>query len=167
MADKTTPDAGTADKAAETLADQAKKNADYAANNAKSGADQAANFAKGAADRMREGAAKAQEAFGERVVEPMKRAGEQLRAGGQKIAENNQTIGVKMIDQAETNAHEAFAAMRKAAQAKDLSDVMRIQGDYLREQGQRSMAQAREIGELIVNFGRDAVGQMRGGAGRE
>lgn len=157
--------ADNTDNVADAAADETKKNADYAANQAKSGADQAANFAKGAADRMREGAAKAQEAFGDRVVEPMKRAGEAMRQGGAKMAENNQTIGVRMIDQAETNTHEAFAAMRKAAQAKDLSEVMRVQGEYLREQGQRSMAQAREIGELIVNFGKDAVGTMRGQMG--
>lgn len=148
---------------ADTAADETKKNADFAANQAKSGADQAANFAKGAADRMREAGQKAQSTFQDRVVEPAQRAGEAIRQGGQKIAENNQQIGVKMIDQAEQNTAQAFAAMRQAAQAKDLSDVMRIQGDYLREQSQRSMAQAREIGELIVNFGKDAVGAMRGG----
>lgn len=150
-------------KVADTAADEAGKNADFAANQAKSGADQAANFARGAADRMREAGHKAQSAFQDRVVEPAQRAGEAIRQGGQKIAENNQQIGVKMIDQAEQNTAQAFAAMRQAAQARDLSDVMRIQGDYLREQSQRSMAQAREIGELIVNFGKDAVGAMRGG----
>ena len=81
----------------------------------------------------------------------------------QKIAQNNQAIGLKMIEQAETNTHEAFAAMRKAAQATDLSSVMQIQGDFLREQGTRSMAQARELGELIAQFGRDAVSTLRGG----
>lgn len=155
--------ADDANTVAGTAADETRKNADFAANQAKSGADQAANFARGAADRMREAGQKAQSAFQDRVVEPAQRAGEAIRNGGQKIAENNQQIGVKMIDQAEQNTAQAFAAMRQAAQAKDLSDVMRIQGDYLREQSQRSMAQAREIGELIVNFGRDAVGAMRGG----
>lgn len=122
-------------------------------NNAASGADatarEAAGAAQGTTDRMREG---------------MARAGEAMRQGGQKIAENNAQIGLKMIDQAETNAHQAFEAMRRAAQAKDLSEVMRIQGDYLREQGTRSVTQAREIGELIMQFGRDAVGTMRGGS---
>ncbi|WP_375402537.1 phasin family protein [uncultured Sphingomonas sp.] len=116
-----------------------------------------------AADRMRDGAQKAQGAFSEQVVEPAKRAGEAMRAGGQKVAENTSQIGVKMIDQAQNNTQEAFDAMRRAAQAKDLSDVMRIQGDYLREQSTRSMTQAREIGELIMQFGRDAVSGMRGG----
>lgn len=151
------------DTVANAATDEAKKTADFAANQAKSGADQAANFAKGAADRMREAGTKAQETFQDRVVEPAQRAGEAMRQGGQKIAENNQQIGVKMIDQAQQNTSEAFAAMRKAASAKDLSDVMRIQGEYLREQSQRSMGQAREIGEMIVQFGRDAVGAMRGG----
>ncbi|MDB5696746.1 MAG: hypothetical protein JWN21_2289 [Sphingomonas bacterium] len=151
------------DTVAAAAAEEAKKNADFAANQAKSGADQAANFAKGAADRMRDAGAQAQTVFQDRVVEPAKRAGEAIRQGGQKIAENNQQIGVKMIDQAEQNTHEAFAAMRKAASAKDLSEVMQVQGEYLREQSQRSMTQAREIGELIVSFGRNAVGAMRGG----
>ena len=147
------------------MADEIKNAADAAANNVKSAADQAANFAKGAADRMRDASAQAQSAFQDRVVDPAKRAGEAMRQGGQKMADNNAQIGVKMIDQAEQNTHEAFAAMRRAAQAKDLSDVMRIQGDYLREQSQRSMGQAREIGEMIVNFGRDAVGAMRASTG--
>ena len=52
--------------------------------------------------------------------------------------------------------------MRAAAGAKDISDVMRIQSEFLRDQGNRSMAQAREIGELIMQFGQDAVGSARG-----
>jgi hypothetical protein len=103
----------------------------------------AGDFVRGAADRMRQ-------------------AGEAVRDTGQKAMENNQAIGLKMIDQAETNAHEAFAAMRRAAQASDLSTVMQVQAEYLREQSSRSMAQAREIGELIARFGRDAIGAMRG-----
>lgn len=149
---------------ADTAAVEAKKNADAAANQAKSATDQAANFAKDTTDRMRAAGEQARSTFNDRVVEPAKRAGEALREGGQKVAENNQALGLKVIDQAETNAHEAFAAMRRAAQASDLSTVMQIQGDYLREQSSRSMAQAREIGELIAQFGRDAVGAIRGGA---
>jgi len=91
------------------------------------------------------------------------RAGEAMRASGQKIADHSSSLGVAMIDQAQANAEQAFAAMRAAAQAKDLGDVIRIQGDYLREQSQRSMNQAREIGELIMKFGRDAVAPMQRG----
>lgn len=119
--------------------------------------------AKTTADKVRAGAEKAREAFKERVVDPAKRAGEAMKASGDKALENNKTIGLKVIDQAETNAREAFAAMRAAAGAKDLSEVMKIQGDFLREQGNRSMTQAREVGELIMQFGRDAVGSFKPG----
>lgn len=127
----------------------------------------AGDRAKSAADKVREGAEKARESFKERVVDPAKRAGEAMKASGEKVAEGNKTIGLKMIDQAETNAREAFAAMRAAAGAKDLSEVMKIQGEFLREQGNRSMTQAREIGELIMQFGRDAVGPLKGGASKK
>ena len=147
------------------MANDTKATIDQTANAAKSATDNAANAAKNATDRMREGAEKARESFQDKVVEPAKRAGEAMKASGQKMAENSSAIGVKMIDQAEQNAHEAFSAMRSAAKAKDLSEVMKIQGDYLREQGKRSMDQAREIGELIMQFGRDAVSPMRGGGG--
>lgn len=145
------------------MADDRKNAATEADATAREAAGAASDAGRGAADAMQEGAARSQQAFNETVMDPARRAGEAMRAGGQKAAENSSQIGLKMIDQAETNAQEAFDAMRRAAQAKDVSEVMRIQGDYLREQGNRSMAQAREIGELIMRFGRDAVGSMRGG----
>lgn len=137
---------------------------DKTATATKSATDKAANAAKDATDRMREGAEKAREGFQDKVVEPAKRAGEAMRESGKAMAKNSSQIGVTMIDQAETNAHEAFSAMRAAAKANDLSEVMKIQGDYLREQGKRSMDQARQIGELIMQFGRDAVQPLKDGA---
>lgn len=93
----------------------------------------------------------------------LKGAGEAMQASGQKMAEGGSAVTLKMLEQAETNTREAFSAMRQAASARDLSDVMRIQSDFIREQGNRSMSQVREIGEMIVQFGRDAVGTARGG----
>lgn len=123
----------------------------------------AGDQAKAAAGKVREGAEKAREAFQERVIDPAKRAGEAMKASGEKVVEHNKNVGLKMLDQAESNAREAFAAMRAAAGAKDLSEVMKIQGEFLREQSNRSMTQAREIGELIMQFGRDAVSAAKGG----
>lgn len=122
--------------------------------------------AGGAADEaMADATARARAGFAEHVMDPARRAGEAMRASGQKVADGGATIGLKMIEQAEQNSHQAFEAMRQAAAAKDVSEVMRIQGEYLREQGQRSMQQAREISELIAQFGRDAVSPMRPGGG--
>lgn len=118
---------------------------------------------QGAADAMRDAANRARDAFAEHVMDPARRAGDAMRESGRKVADGSATIGLKMIEQAERNSHQAFEAMREAARAKDITEVMRIQGEYLREQGQRSMNQAREIGELIMQFGRDAVSPLRPG----
>lgn len=90
----------------------------------------------------------------------MRDAGDAMKQTGERMADTGAALGIKMLDQAESNAREAFAAMRAAAQAKDVADVVRIQGEYLREQTNRSMSQAREIAEMITGFGRDAIGQM-------
>lgn len=116
---------------------------------------------QGAADAMGDAAGRARDAFSDHVMDPARRAGEAMRASGQKVADGSATLGLKIIEQAERNSHQAFEAMREAAKAKDLSDVIRIQSEFLREQGQRSMNQAREIGELIMQFGRDAVSPVR------
>jgi hypothetical protein len=145
------------------MADDFKQAVDDGANASKAATDRAADAAKGAADTMHENAGKARDAFSEKVVDPARRAGEAMKESGGKIAEGGATIGKAMIDQAEQNAREAFAAMREAASASDLTQVMKIQGDYLREQSQRSMSQAREIGELIMKFGKDAVAPLQGG----
>ena len=124
-----------------------------------------AGFGGQAGEAMRDAANRARDGFADHVMDPARRAGEAMRESGQKVADGSATIGLKIIEQAERNSHQAFEAMREAAKAKDLSDVMRIQGEYLREQSQRSMNQAREIGELIMQFGRDAVSPLRPGGG--
>ena len=105
---------------------------------------------------------KVKDTINEKIVDPAKKAGEAMKASGGKVAEGGATVSMKLIDQAENNARQAFAALRAAAAAKDLSEVMKVQGDYLRDQGSRSMTQAREIGELIMQIGRDAVQPLKG-----
>ncbi|KQN94094.1 hypothetical protein ASE95_04275 [Sphingomonas sp. Leaf231] len=95
--------------------------------------------------------------MGRAAADAAQNATDRMRASGQHMLESGSTISTKILDQVESNTQEAFAAMRAAAQAKDLSQVMQIQSDYLRTQGQRSMEQAREIGQLIMQFGRASV----------
>lgn len=99
---------------------------------------------------INEFANKAKDTFDETFADP-------ARKTGMKFVEGGSNLGLRMLDQAESNTREAFAAMRQVAEAKDLSQVMKIQGDFLREQSNRSVSQAREIGELIMKFGRDVV----------
>lgn len=105
---------------------------------------------------------KVKSTINEKIVDPAKKAGEAVKASSTKLAEGGATVGMKMLDQAEENTKQAFAAMRAAAQAKDLTEVMKVQGDYIREQGNRSMGQAREIGDLIVQFGKDVISPLSG-----
>ena len=117
-------------------------------------------------DRLRDGVQRARDALGGSLVDPAKRAGEAMRASGKTWAAGNAEIGLEMIDHAEKNVQQAFAAMRAAAKAKDLTEVMKIQTDFVRQQGESSMKHARQIGELIVRVGRDSVSPLRPGASK-
>ncbi len=93
----------------------------------------------------------------DRWNEGLKATGDKLRGAGERLNENSRAINLRMIEQAEENAREAFRAMREAAQATSLKDVADVQARYLRDQGKRGADHMREIGELIVRFGREAV----------
>ncbi|GAA4780134.1 hypothetical protein GCM10023219_30060 [Stakelama sediminis] len=104
----------------------------------------------------------AQKSANDTMQDAARNAADRMKDAWSTMMESGSQLGVKMLDQAETNTQEAFKAMRAAAQASDISEVMRVQSEYLREQGSRSVAQAREISEMIANFGRNALGQMTG-----
>ena len=84
-----------------------------------------------------------------------------MKESGEKIAKQGAAVSMKMLEHAEENTREAFAAMRAAASAKNPAEVAKIQGDYLKQQGARAMTHAREIGELIMQFGRDAMSDFK------
>ena len=73
----------------------------------------------------------------ERWTDGLKATGEKLRSAGERLGENTRAVNLRMLEQAEENAREAFRAMREAAQAGSLKDVAEIQARYLREQGKR------------------------------
>lgn len=98
----------------------------------------------------------------ERIAEPIKKATQNMRDGAGKAMANTAALNTKVIDHAESNAREAFAAMRKVAGAKSVQDVMKIQSDFVKQQGARTATQVREVGEMIASFGRDAFNLMRG-----
>lgn len=98
------------------------------------------------------------------MLEPdkLKAAGEAVKESATKAAKNSAALSVKVIDHAEENTRQAFSALRAAAQANGLPDLMKVQADYVRDQGTRSMAQVREVGEMIAQFGRDAMSGLSG-----
>lgn len=98
----------------------------------------------------------------ERVAEPVQKAAKAVREGAAQAMANTAAINAKVIDHAEANAREAFATLRKVANAKSVQDVIKAQGDFVKEQSTRSAAHVREVGELIASFGRHALETMRG-----
>ena len=130
-------------------AKRAKDATDKAAAATKKTTDRAAKAAKDATDRTAKGAKSA--------ADRVENIGATIRKSGEKLAKQGNSVSMKVIEHAEANTREAFAAMRAAAAAKSPADVAKIQGDYLRDQSARSMAHAREIGELIMQFGNDAT----------
>lgn len=96
-----------------------------------------------------------------KAADGLKRAGDAVRGAATSAASNAAALNAKVIDHAEENVKSAFAALRAAAGAKSVQDVLKAQGDYVKQQGARSMAQAKEVGDLIAQFGRDAMGAWR------
>ncbi len=141
--------------------DTGKKATDTVDDATKAAADNAQAATRKAADATSRMADDASAASGQ-MADQMRGAAERMQAAGGAMTDSGQQVGIKMLEQAEANTSEAFRAMRAAAQASDISEVMRIQSEYLRDQSTRSMTQAREIGELIANFGKTAMGRMTG-----
>jgi len=90
-------------------------------------------------------------------TEPFRRAGETLKRAGAEARDNGHTISMKLIEHAESNTRQAFAKMREMAAAGNVGDVVKIQAEFVREQGSRAVEQARELGELIAQFGKNAI----------
>ena len=96
------------------------------------------------------------------IAEPVKKVGAAIRESAERAVKRTSSLNSKVIDHAEANTKEAFAAMRAAAEAKSASEILKIQAKFVRDQSERSISQVKEIGELIAKFGRDAIGQIRG-----
>ena len=97
----------------------------------------------------------------EKVADAAKKAGKSIKDAATRAAGNAAALNTKVIDHAEENARAAFAALRSAAGAKSVQDVVKLQTDFVKEQGARSMTQVKEVGELIAQFGRDTMTMWR------
>ncbi len=101
------------------------------------------------------------EKMSEKLTEGGKKAGKAMKDMATNAATNASALNSKVIDHAEANTRAAFAAMRSAASVKSVQDLAKIQSDFVKEQGARSMTQVKEVSDLIVQFGRDAMTAFR------
>ncbi len=91
----------------------------------------------------------------------VEKAGRKMRATAEHAMANAAKLNARVIDHAEENAKEAFAALRKIATSKDVKDIVKIQTSFVKEQSARSVAQVKEVGEMIASFGRMAVDTLK------
>jgi phasin family protein len=91
----------------------------------------------------------------------VEKAGKKIRETVEHAMHNAAALNARVIDHAEENAKEAFAALRKIATSKDVKDIVQVQADFVKQQSARSVAQVKEVGEMIASFGRTAVDAIR------
>jgi len=97
----------------------------------------------------------------EKATETVKKAGKSIKESAEKAAANAAALNSKVIDHAEENTRAAFAAMRSAASVKSVQELAKIQTEFVKEQSARSMTHVREVGDMIAQFGRDAMSSWR------
>lgn len=102
-----------------------------------------------------------QEKVSEKAADAAKKAGKSMKDMAEKAAGNAAALNNKVIDHAEANTRAAFAAMRSAANVKSLQELAKVQTEFVKDQGARSMTQVKEVGDMIAQFGRDAMASFR------
>ena len=79
----------------------------------------------------------------------MKQASNAFKEATQRAAHYNEAVTVRLIDFAESNLADACEALRSAARARDIGELMSINANFLRHQISRSLDQFRELAELV------------------
>ena len=84
----------------------------------------------------------------DQFMQPMKQVSEAFNLAKERAKEQNEAVGGRLIDFAQSNLNDTMEALRAAAGAKDVSEVLTIQANFLRDQMTRSMDQFRELTEI-------------------
>ncbi|MCG2642577.1 MULTISPECIES: phasin family protein [Bradyrhizobium] len=80
----------------------------------------------------------------------MEERGASMRAGAKDI-------GARALAFAETNVQASLSYAQSLAHARDLTEVMRLHGDYVQSQMKTLAEQAGEIGQLVSRTAMDAT----------
>lgn len=127
----------------------------------KAKAEKAAKSATKTAAKVKKKVEKAVHEAVEDAESTVETAGKKMRQTAEHAMANAAKLNARVIDHAEENAKEAFAALRKIATSKDVKDIVNIQTSFVKEQSARSVAQVKEVGEMIAAFGRMAVDTLK------
>jgi phasin family protein len=102
-----------------------------------------------------------EEKFADKATEAVKQAGKTIQDAASKAGDNASALNAKVIDHVEQNTRAAFEALRTAASVKSVQELAQIQSEFVKGAAERSQAQIKEVGELIVQFGKDAMAMFQ------
>ncbi len=79
----------------------------------------------------------------------MKQASDAFKEATERATHYNEAVTVRLIDFAESNLADSCEALRSAARARNISELVSINANFLRHQISRSLDQFRELSELV------------------
>ncbi len=79
----------------------------------------------------------------------MKQASNAFKEATDRATHYNEAVTARLIDFAESNLTDACEAIRSAARARNIGELMSINANFLRHQMSRSLDQFRELAELV------------------
>ncbi len=79
----------------------------------------------------------------------MKQASNAFKEATERATHYNEAVTVRLIDFAQSNLTVACEALRSAARAQNISELMSINANFLSQQMSRSLDQFRELSELL------------------
>ncbi|MDB5700341.1 MAG: phasin family protein [Sphingomonadales bacterium] len=103
----------------------------------------------------------ANENFTNKATEAVTQASKSLQDAASKAGENASALNAKVIEHVETNTRAAFDALRTAADVKSVQELAQVQSEFVKAAAERSQAQIKEVGEMIVKFGKDAMAMFQ------
>ena len=77
------------------------------------------------------------------------KAADAADGAGLSVSANAKDMGTKAMTFAEQNIAAAFELAQKMVRAKDVQEVLKLQGDYARTQMSAIQTQAKELGSIV------------------
>jgi hypothetical protein len=87
--------------------------------------------------------------FVARVQDGLRDAGEAFREAGEAFGHEGRKVALKLVDNAQDNITWSFDALRETLEAETFADAVKIQQHAVTELFRRSIAQIREVSEIV------------------
>lgn len=92
-----------------------------------------------------------------RVQDGLRDAGEAFREAGETFGSEGRKVALKLVDNAQDNLVWSFDALRETLEAETFADAVKIQQHAVTELFRRSIAQIREVSEIVGTTGQKTM----------